>query len=112
MMLEVLRAGLCPHGLGKRTKRTGGSNAAYSQERAHPGSHDGRRSTDIIVSRLGDHRKHFSLPGLGQLLTNATTTRDYTVVSAVVLITSVVLVFINLITDLSYGFLDPRVHYQ
>jgi len=31
-----IAAGLCPHGLGKRTKRTGGSNAAYSQERAHP----------------------------------------------------------------------------
>ena len=66
----------------------------------------------IIVSGSVIIENIFSLPGLGQLLTNATTSRDYTVVSAVVLITSVVLVFINLLTDLSYGFLDPRVHYR
>jgi peptide/nickel transport system permease protein len=66
----------------------------------------------IIVSGSVIIENIFGLPGLGQLLTNATTTRDYTVVSAVVLITAVVLVFINLLTDLSYGFLDPRIHYK
>ena len=66
----------------------------------------------IIVSGAVIIENIFGLPGLGQLLTNATSTRDYTVVSAVVLITAVVLVFINLLTDLSYGFLDPRVHYR
>jgi peptide/nickel transport system permease protein len=66
----------------------------------------------IIVSGSVIIENIFSLPGLGQLLTTATTTRDYTVVSAVVLLTSVVLVLINLLVDLSYGFLDPRVHYQ
>jgi peptide/nickel transport system permease protein len=66
----------------------------------------------IIVSGAVIIENIFGLPGLGQLLTNATTTRDYTVVSAVVFITSIVLVFINLLTDLSYGFLDPRVHYR
>ena len=66
----------------------------------------------IIVSGAVIIENIFGLPGLGQLLTNATSNRDYTVVSAVVLITSVVLVFINLLTDLSYGFLDPRVHYR
>jgi peptide/nickel transport system permease protein len=66
----------------------------------------------IIVSGAVIIENIFGLPGLGQLLTNATTTRDYTVVSAVVLLTSVVLVFINLLVDLSYGYLDPRVHYQ
>jgi peptide/nickel transport system permease protein len=66
----------------------------------------------IIVSGSVIIENIFGLPGLGQLLTNATTTRDYTVVSAVVLFTAVVLVFINLLTDLSYGFLDPRIHYR
>jgi peptide/nickel transport system permease protein len=66
----------------------------------------------IIVSGAVIIENIFGLPGLGQLLTNATSNRDYTVVSAVVLITAVVLVFINLLTDLSYGFLDPRVHYR
>jgi peptide/nickel transport system permease protein len=54
----------------------------------------------------------FSLPGMGRLLTDATTSRDYPIVTAVVLVISVVLVFINLVTDLSYGFLDPRIHYR
>jgi peptide/nickel transport system permease protein len=66
----------------------------------------------IIVSGAVIIENIFSLPGLGQLMTNATNSRDYTVVSALVLITAVVIVFINLLTDLSYGFLDPRVHYK
>jgi peptide/nickel transport system permease protein len=54
----------------------------------------------------------FNLPGMGRLLTDATSDRDYPIVTAVVLIISLVLVFINLLTDLSYGFLDPRIHYK
>ena len=54
----------------------------------------------------------FGLPGLGRLLTQATESRDYPIVSAVVLITSIVIVFINVLVDLSYGYLDPRVHYE
>jgi peptide/nickel transport system permease protein len=54
----------------------------------------------------------FNLPGMGRLLTNATTDRDYPIVTGVVLVISVILVFINLLTDLSYGFLDPRIHYR
>jgi len=54
----------------------------------------------------------FGLPGMGRLLINAMTARDYPVVSGIILIISVVLVLINLIIDLSYGYLDPRVHYR
>jgi peptide/nickel transport system permease protein len=54
----------------------------------------------------------FNLPGMGRLLTDATTGRDYPIVTGVVLVISVILVFINLVTDLSYGFLDPRIHYR
>jgi peptide/nickel transport system permease protein len=54
----------------------------------------------------------FQLPGMGQLLLTATTRRDYTVISGVMLIFAVVLVLSNLIVDLSYGFLDPRIKYK
>jgi len=54
----------------------------------------------------------FSLPGLGRLLTDAVTNRDYPIVSGVILVIAVVLVFINLLVDMSYGLLDPRVHYK
>ena len=51
----------------------------------------------------------FCLPGLGNLILNACLKRDYTVVSGVLLFFGFGMVFINLITDLTYGFLDPRV---
>jgi peptide/nickel transport system permease protein len=54
----------------------------------------------------------FDLPGMGRLLTEATTDRDYPIVTGVVLLISLVLVLINLLTDMSYGFLDPRIHYK
>jgi len=54
----------------------------------------------------------FCLPGMGRLLVNATLGRDYTVVSGIMLILGFGMVFINLVVDLTYGFLDPRIHYK
>jgi len=54
----------------------------------------------------------FCLPGMGRLIIDATQTRDYTVVSGIMLFFAVALVVINLIVDLTYGYLDPRVHYK
>jgi len=51
----------------------------------------------------------FCLPGMGRLIVDATLTRDYTVVSGVMLVFGVAMVTINLLVDLTYGFLDPRV---
>jgi len=51
----------------------------------------------------------FCLPGLGNLILNACLKRDYTVVSGTLLFFGFGMVFVNLITDLTYGFLDPRV---
>ena len=54
----------------------------------------------------------FVLPGIGQLAFNALTMRDYNIISGVNLVISVFVVFINLFVDLTYGWLDPRIHYQ
>jgi peptide/nickel transport system permease protein len=54
----------------------------------------------------------FGLPGMGRLVVNATIQRDYTVVTAVMLIYAVGLVLINLIVDLTYSYLDPRIRYK
>ncbi len=51
----------------------------------------------------------FNLPGMGRLTLQAIETRDYTVVSGVLLIFAAAIVLVNLLIDLSYGFLDPRV---
>jgi len=51
----------------------------------------------------------FSLPGLGQLLVNSVSNRDYPVVQAVALLFAVLIVLINLLTDITQASLDPRV---
>ncbi|RWR27307.1 ABC transporter permease [Sinirhodobacter populi] len=51
----------------------------------------------------------FSLPGLGQALTGAVLGREYGVVQAGVMLTAVLFLIVNLLVDLSYPFLDPRL---
>ncbi|MCQ2452777.1 MAG: ABC transporter permease, partial [Oscillospiraceae bacterium] len=51
----------------------------------------------------------FMLPGLGYMVTSAVTTRDYPVIQGFVVWMSVIYIMINLITDISYYYLDPRV---
>ena len=54
----------------------------------------------------------FNLPGLGRLLLNALSQRDYPVVSGVNLFFATMVVGINLMIDLIYPYLDPRVRYS
>ncbi len=51
----------------------------------------------------------FSVPGIGQVLTHAVLNRDYPLVQGGLLITTVLLVFINILVDVCYSFFDPRV---
>jgi peptide/nickel transport system permease protein len=54
----------------------------------------------------------FNLPGLGQLALQALDQRDYPLVSAITLITAVFVMVCNLVVDLSYSWLDPRIRYK
>ena len=51
----------------------------------------------------------FGLPGLGTLLVDSINQRDYPIVQGIVVLTSLVLMMMNLAVDLSYGWLDPRI---
>lgn len=53
----------------------------------------------------------FSIPGMGRLAVEALFSQDYAVVQAVILVISIFVLVINLLIDLSYGWLDPRVRY-
>jgi peptide/nickel transport system permease protein len=53
----------------------------------------------------------FNIPGIGRLLVQATFGQDYQVVQAGVLVLATVVMLSNLIVDLSYGWLDPRIRY-
>lgn len=54
----------------------------------------------------------FSRPGLGTLMVGAIKQRDYTTLQSVMAIYTVIVVLINLLTDLIYGLIDPRIKYH
>jgi len=54
----------------------------------------------------------FNIPGMGRLLVSGAFNKDFLVVQAGVLLVGVVVCFANLIVDLSYGWLDPRIRYE
>ena len=54
----------------------------------------------------------FAWPGVGRLLVDSIGSRDYPVVQGVVLLLSGTFIVINLITDLLYGYIDPRIRYS
>jgi peptide/nickel transport system permease protein len=53
----------------------------------------------------------FSIPGMGRLAVEGLFSRDYIVVQGVILIVGMVVLTANLLIDLSYGWLDPRIRY-
>jgi len=54
----------------------------------------------------------FAIPGIGKFFITAVTDRDYSLIMATILIYSTVLVFANLVVDIAYSFLDPRIRYS
>lgn len=60
----------------------------------------------IIIEEL------FNLPGMGRLAIDAIEQRDYPMIQGVVLVTTVAFVLINLLVDLLYSYIDPRIRYS
>jgi peptide/nickel transport system permease protein len=54
----------------------------------------------------------FSWPGVGRLVVDAVYARDYPLVVGCILVFALVFVIVNLITDLLYTYIDPRIHYD
>lgn len=54
----------------------------------------------------------FSWPGLGSLLVESVFKRDFPVVQALVFLSGILMIFVNLIVDLFYAIIDPRVRYE
>jgi ABC-type dipeptide/oligopeptide/nickel transport system permease component len=54
----------------------------------------------------------FVVPGIGTLLIDSIIHRDFIVLQAIVLLIAAVVLSLNLLIDLLYGVLDPRIHYQ
>lgn len=54
----------------------------------------------------------FGVPGLGTALVKAIVERDIVVVQNLVLLYGVIFLVVNILVDLSYAWLDPRIHYE
>jgi peptide/nickel transport system permease protein len=54
----------------------------------------------------------FNRPGLGKLIVGALNQRDYTMLQGMMVIYTIIVVIVNLVTDLTYGLIDPRVKYK
>jgi ABC-type dipeptide/oligopeptide/nickel transport system permease component len=59
----------------------------------------------VLVERV------FAIPGVGSLLVSSIFGQDYVVVQAITLIIAVIILLVNLIVDISYAWLDPRIRY-
>ena len=53
----------------------------------------------------------FAWPGIGRMFVQAMFARDYPLLMGILLLGSVMVVFFNLVADLVYGWLDPRIRY-
>ena len=65
----------------------------------------------LLISGVVVTESVFNLPGIGRLTVDAVLARDYPVIQAMILLTSLVYVTVNLLIDVAYTFLDPRIRY-
>ena len=54
----------------------------------------------------------FSYPGIGRLLARSIFERDYPVVQGLILLIAIIYVLVNLLVDVVYSLIDPRIRYQ
>jgi ABC-type dipeptide/oligopeptide/nickel transport system permease component len=54
----------------------------------------------------------FAWPGLGRMVSEAVVNRDFALVQAIAFFTSFTIIVLNLLTDLAYAFIDPRIRYE
>jgi ABC-type dipeptide/oligopeptide/nickel transport system permease component len=53
----------------------------------------------------------FNIPGMGRLMVGAVIDKDFLIVQAGVLIIGIIISFANLLVDISYGWLNPKIRY-
>jgi peptide/nickel transport system permease protein len=54
----------------------------------------------------------FAIPGVGRLMVNSIFGQDYVVVQAITFVIAVIVLVVNLLVDISYGWFDPRIRYS
>jgi peptide/nickel transport system permease protein len=65
----------------------------------------------LLISGVVVTESVFNLPGIGRLTVDAVLARDYPVIQGMILLTSFIYLAVNLVIDLAYSLLDPRIRY-
>jgi peptide/nickel transport system permease protein len=65
----------------------------------------------LLISGVVITETVFNIPGLGRLTVDAVLKRDYPIVQGLILVFAAAKVLVNLVIDISYAFLDPRIRY-
>jgi peptide/nickel transport system permease protein len=65
----------------------------------------------LLISGVVITETVFNIPGLGRLTVDAVLKRDYPIVQGLIIVFAAMKVLVNLIIDISYVFLDPRIRY-
>jgi len=66
----------------------------------------------VLVAGAVITEQIFCLPGIGMLLVDSISKRDYPIISGINLMVASFILIVNLLVDLTYAYLDPRVHYR
>jgi oligopeptide transport system permease protein len=66
----------------------------------------GLMTGSVVVERI------FTVPGLGTHFVRAAMNRDYTLIMGTIIVYSLILIALNFVVDIIYGFLDPRISYK
>ena len=66
----------------------------------------------LLISGVVITESVFNIPGIGRLVVDAISRRDYPVIQGVMIIFAAIYVLINLLIDISYSFIDPRIRYS
>ena len=105
--------GLHPHRLGQGPERARSSSLRHALRNALiPVVTLVGLQAPLLIGGAVIIEQIFVIPGMGLLLLDAVNQRDYPIITGVFLIVGVAVMVINLLVDLSYGLLDPKVRYR
>ena len=109
-MLEALATDYVRTARAKGLRQRAGRVRARAAQQPDRGHHHRRAcSSAALISGAVVTEQIFVLPGFGKLTIDAVFTRDYPMIQGVVLVTATAYIVINLLVDLLYSLIDPRI---
>ena len=111
-ILETLDADYVRLARAKGISAAPGPGAPRVPQRPDPGHHRDRPGLRRRARRCGHHRDRLRLAGAGTWFLNGVTTLDINITLAYLAVTAVFVILFNLLADVLYAFLDPRIRYD